>query len=431
VIVRNIRLPRATFAVAIGAIQGLSGGERDGDTRGDGLGRNGEGEPRAGGGQGHGSLWRGIGLARGGEQRVEIAQRGQRLREVLHDVGQRGGMQIDAERQIESVRDRAATSSGGGDVIAAGQHRFLRHARFLRSCSVPVFASFHQSLLLVAAMLLLAAAPAAAQAVKQGAAQSAAQTRVVSLNMCTDQLLLDLAQPAQIAGLSPFAADVARSFLADRARALPILSGTAEEVMVLKPDLVVSGTFTKRATREFIRARGVPLQEFAPVRSLAESRRQIKRFGEITGASDIAASRIAELDAGLAELRAAAAAHKLSVLPLARRAWVSGSQSLISELLSEAGLVNAAGALGIRTGGRVTLEQIVMLKPDAILISRDDDLAEDQGRAMLLHPAIQSLFPPERRIIIPERLTICGGPMLADAMRALAGQISRLQPRGQ
>ena len=34
--------------------------------------------------------------------------------------------------------------------------------------------------------------------------------RIISINMCTDQLLLDLATPAQIAGLSPFARDAAR-----------------------------------------------------------------------------------------------------------------------------------------------------------------------------------------------------------------------------
>jgi iron complex transport system substrate-binding protein len=69
------------------------------------------------------------------------------------------------------------------------------------------------------------------------------------------------------------------------------------------------------------------------------------------------------------------------------------------------------------------------LKPDAILVARADGAAEDQGQAMLLHPAIQSLFPPERRIVIPEALTICGGPMLADAMDRLAAQIAKLRPR--
>jgi iron complex transport system substrate-binding protein len=285
---------------------------------------------------------------------------------------------------------------------------------------LPSLQGLRQSFVICAALLLMGGA---------AAAQTAQPTRVISLNMCTDQLLLDLAPTQQIAGLSPFAADAARSFMATRAGSLPILSGSAEEVMVLKPDLVVSGTFTKRATREFIRARGVNLEEFAPVRTLAETKRQITRFGEITGATAKAATRNAEIDAALAELRTAVSAQKLRVLPLARRAWVSGSNSLISELLTQAGLVNAAAELGIRTGGRTTLEQIVMLKPDAILISRDDGEAEDQGRALLLHPAIQSLFPPERRIVIPERLTICGGPMLADAIRTLAGQISRLNPR--
>lgn len=260
-------------------------------------------------------------------------------------------------------------------------------------------------------------------------AQADPSRRIISLNMCTDQVLLDLAAPEQIAGLSPFAADAARSFMASRAKSLPILSGSAEEIMVLKPDLVVTGTFTKRATREFIRARGINLEEFAPVRSVAETKRQITRFGEITGAGARASARNAEIDAALAELRAAASARKLTVLPLSRRAWVSGAHSLMSELLAQVGLVNAAAELGIRTGGRIALEQIVMLKPDAILIARDDNVAEDQGRALLLHPALQSLFPPERRIVIPERLTICGGPMLVEAIRSLAGQIARLAPR--
>lgn len=263
----------------------------------------------------------------------------------------------------------------------------------------------------------------------QTATPTAPKQRIISLNMCTDQLILDLAAPSQIAGLSPFAADEARSWAAEKAGTLPILSGTAEEVMVLKPDLVVSGTFTKRATREFIRARAVPLEEFAPVRSIAETRRQIARFGVITGAVDMAARRSAEIDAALAELRATASRRPLRVLPLSRRAWVAGSQSLLSELLVEAGLTNAAGELGLRGGGRVTLEQIVLMKPDAILISRDDAIAEDQGRALLLHPAIVGLFPPERRIVIPERLTICGGPMLVEAMRSLSAQLSRLEPR--
>jgi iron complex transport system substrate-binding protein len=260
-------------------------------------------------------------------------------------------------------------------------------------------------------------------------AQSTPPARIISINMCTDQLLLDLASPGQIMGLSPFARDPALSAMAAKAVGLPVLSGTAEEIMLMKPDLVVADRFTKRATREFIRARNVPLEEFDTVLTLAEAKRQIMRFGVITGAVEKAAERVAELDAASAMLRAVAGSSRLRVLPLSRRGWVAGRETLISDLLTQAGLVNAADEAGLRAGGFLTLEGIVKLRPDAILISSDRSSAEDQGSAMLLHPVLQELFPPERRIIISERLTVCGGPMLVDAMHSLASQIVRLKER--
>jgi len=253
--------------------------------------------------------------------------------------------------------------------------------------------------------------------------------RIVSHNLCTDQLLLDLAQPGQIAGLSPYAAQAQRSYFADKARPFPILSGTAEDIVVLRPDLVVTGRFSKRETRAFLRARNVPMEEFDTALSIAETRRQITRFGEITGNTAKAADRLAELDAALAELRAAASATRLTILPLSRRAWVSGRESLVSDLLIQAGLTNAAAELGFRFGGFAHLETIVKLRPDAVLLTRDRIEPEDQGEALLLHPALRHLFPPERRLVIPESLTVCGGPMLAEAMRTLARQIRHLKPR--
>ena len=108
-----------------------------------------------------------------------------------------------------------------------------------------------------------------------------------------------------------------------------------------------------------------------------------------------------------------------SVLPLSRRGWVSGSDSLVSSLLTETGLFNAASDLGVGTGGFASLEAIVSLKPDFLLVSEAGDRAEDDGRAFLLHPALERFYPPAKRIVIPERLTVCGGVMLADALDVL------------
>lgn len=258
------------------------------------------------------------------------------------------------------------------------------------------------------------------------ASAEAAPQRIVSLNMCTDQLLIDLAEPQRIVGLSPYARDPSRAFEAARASKLPTLSGTAEEVMVIAPDLVVSSRYMKRETRQFITARGLRLVEFDDPRTLLEARAQIAEMGRLLGAEERANQRLAAFDSALAELRAAARQTSLRILPLARRGWVAGSETLLADLLREGGLMNAAGELGFKAGGFASLEAVIALKPDALLLTRSEIRAEDQGQAMLLHPAIQGLFPPEKRITIPERLTVCGGPMLTEAMRQLAREIRRI-----
>ena len=257
-------------------------------------------------------------------------------------------------------------------------------------------------------------------------AAAAGLPRVASMNVCTDQLLIPLADPQQILGLSRFARDAWQSFWADDARRYPILSGGAEDVLVLNPDIVVASLFDKRSTRELLKAQGLHLAEFSVPRNLDEVKAQIRRMGEIVQHADRAAAEVARLDAAVARARQAVTEKRYSVLPLSRRGWVSGSDSLVSSLLSETGLFNAAGDLGVGSGGYASLEAIVSLKPDFLLVSEAGDRAEDDGRAFLLHPALERFYPPEKRIVIPERLTVCGGVMLADALDVLVRELKRV-----
>ena len=118
--------------------------------------------------------------------------------------------------------------------------------------------------------------------------------------------------------------------------------------------------------------------------------------------------------------------RRVEFLAVSRRGWVSGGETLTTSLLATAGLANAAPDLGFGSGGFATLELIVAIKPDFILVTDAGESPEDQGQAFLLHPALQRLYPLERRIVIPERLTVCAGPMLADALDRLAEAIGRL-----
>jgi iron complex transport system substrate-binding protein len=256
---------------------------------------------------------------------------------------------------------------------------------------------------------------------------AAADPRIASMNLCTDQLLVPLADPEQILGLSRYSRDVWQSFAAGDARHYPKLSGSAEDVLVIRPDIVVASLYDKRSTRELLKENGLHLAEFAVPRNLDEVKAQICEMGDLVGHPDRARAEIVRLDDAIARARNVVSQHRYNVLPLSRRGWVSGTDSLLSSLLAETGLFNAAGDLGIAFGGYASLETIVKLKPDFILVSDAGDRAEDDGHAFLLHPALEKLYPPSRRIVIPDRLTVCGGVMIADALDRLVSELKRVE----
>jgi iron complex transport system substrate-binding protein len=257
-------------------------------------------------------------------------------------------------------------------------------------------------------------------------APAAALPRIASMNVCTDQLLIPLADPEQILGLSRYSRDRFESWAADDAQRYRILSGGAEDILVLRPDVVVASLFDKRSTRELLKEKGLRLVEFAVPRNLEEAKAQIRQMGEIAGHPDRAAAEIARLDAAIARARRLVVERHYSVLPLSRRGWVAGSDSLVNSLLAETGLSNAASDLGVGAGGFASLEAVVNAKPDFLLVADAGDRAEDDGHAFLLHPALERFYPRARRIVIPDRLTVCGGVMLAEALDVLVAELKRV-----
>jgi iron complex transport system substrate-binding protein len=260
------------------------------------------------------------------------------------------------------------------------------------------------------------------------ASAAAAPLRIASINMCADQLLQTLADPEQIVGLGPYSRDASLSWLAEDAQRYRRLTGEAEDIIALNPDLVLAGKYGKKATRDLLQDQGVKIADFDVPRSIDEVKAQVRRVGDIVGHPERASALNAKIDASAARARAAASQEHVKVLAVARRGWVAGTGGLLSSLLATVGLTNSAGELGLKGGGFVSLETIIAAKPDLILVAEAAPNAEDQGKALLLHPALDRNYPPERRIVLPEQLTICGGPMLPAALDRLSEAMATFTP---
>jgi iron complex transport system substrate-binding protein len=251
-----------------------------------------------------------------------------------------------------------------------------------------------------------------------GPAFAAGPQRVVSINLCTDQLVLALADRGQIAGLSRFSQHGEMSLLARQAKGLPSLRGSAEEVLRLKPDLVLGGAFSGRATRKVVAGRGIRLETFAPPQSIPEAKAEIERAARLLGHPDRGARLVAQIDAAVAAGRDSGGGGAPRVLLVQRRGFVSGRETLLSSAIEAIGLVNAAGALGVSSIARAPLETIVKLRPD-VLVLEALGVARDQSSALLLHPALASLRDPARVWRLPVAEVTCGGPALPALLRRL------------
>jgi iron complex transport system substrate-binding protein len=254
--------------------------------------------------------------------------------------------------------------------------------------------------------------------------------RIVSINACTDQLLFALADRDQIAALTQYAVREDFSIFTREiaASGIKLIRGNAEEVLKLKPDLVLAGTYTRRATRELLQRHHLPLELFPPVSNVDEARAAIRKAADLFGQKARGEALIERVDAALAAVSNLKLAGP-SVLQLQRRGFVSGPETLIGDLLQRLGAVNAAGNLGITRLGQSSLEAALKAKADGLVLFDPYLRPADQGAALLSHPALANAYPPERRIVLPGRLIICGGPALPQAIMELAKGLAQLSRR--
>ncbi len=172
---------------------------------------------------------------------------------------------------------------------------------------------------------------------------------------------------------------------------------------------------------------GYRLELLDSARSIDAAIDQIRRVAALVGHPERGEALIAKIETAKAAAEAAAGAHPPeTAVVYQRRGYVTGGDTLTGELLSIAGFANAGGTFAGKTGGFVPLEKIVAGPPDYLVVASSSIHVEDQGTALLAHPALAALYPPAKRIVLPEKLTVCGGPSLPAALDWLAAEARRV-----
>jgi iron complex transport system substrate-binding protein len=244
--------------------------------------------------------------------------------------------------------------------------------------------------------------------------------RIVSINLCADQLVLALADRGQIAGLTKNATDVEMSGEAAKAAGIPLLSNSAEQILAIEPDLIVGMPASRSAALRALPRQDYPLLDLATANTLDGIYASIRETAAAVGHPERGSALIARMQGELAGLpkpgRGRVAAY------YQRRGYMTGTGTLIDELMGRVGLVNLAGKLGKPPLSQLSLEEMVAAEPDFLIVESATDVVTDQGSEMLHHPAIKDI----PRISIPQAWTVCGSSAYSQAARSMTAQIARI-----
>lgn len=232
--------------------------------------------------------------------------------------------------------------------------------------------------------------------------------RVASLNLCTDEYLLLLGRPQQIVGVSYLSRDPLESPLWKVARQYKGNRGSIEDVLALKPTLVLTMGGGGRATALLARQLHMQVIEMPYASNLSGVAKNVRSVAGALGNPAAAEPWLRRLEA----LRATTPRRAADTI------WVSGgglslpTGTIGAEWMRLAGLEQRA-----LPGGRATLETLLIHPPKVLVRSSYRSGQISGGQRWLEHPIVRRAGA--RQIATDGRPWTCMGPLMIPEIERL------------
>jgi iron complex transport system substrate-binding protein len=252
-------------------------------------------------------------------------------------------------------------------------------------------------------------------------------SRIVSLDLCADQLLIELVERGRIAAVTHLAADPAVSAIPEKARGIPITHGAAEDVLRYDPDLILAGPYGVSPTVSLLRRLNKNVVIVPLPFDLNGVRVAMRTVGAAVGEQDKSEAMVAAFDRRVHQVGPPSDARRPSAVVYQVGGTVSGPGSLAEAMLVSAGFRNKADEYRLTRGGQVPLELLVAEPPDLLVLSSNAHEYRTAVADNLRNPVLRRLRQEHASLELPWQLWLCGTPRLADAIERLAKARQKLQ----
>lgn len=262
---------------------------------------------------------------------------------------------------------------------------------------------------LICALALAFAAPAEAE-----------PRRIVSLDYCADQFVLALADRDQIAALS-VGSQREDSRFRDSAHGIRQTRGTLEEVLALRPDLVVRNWGGPWDAEQAYARFDVPVLQVGDTPNFADARADLVDAAARLGHPERGAALARDLDLRLARLNANAPAQAPPVMYLSAGGAVAGAGTMMDAVIA------AAGGRNLWQGQSWTLLPLERLveTPPALVALGFFGSARERVNAWSLshHPALRRALARTQTVELAPAAISCEAWYAIEAAEAIAAAL--------
>lgn len=202
----------------------------------------------------------------------------------------------------------------------------------------------------------------------------AAPRRIHTLSVGYDEITFRLVEPERIVAIGQSTADPNLSNIADLAVAVPLRVGrNAEQILAAEPDLIVASPFVDKDLLRQLQDAGITVAVVDLSSAVEGNAENIRLLAYLYGEEERGEALVAEVEGRLAKIDAAVrranAPSRPRVLFLQNNAYVSGADSTGDGIIARTGGINVAAEAGITGTKQISLESIIAMRPDYIILS--------------------------------------------------------------
>ena len=236
--------------------------------------------------------------------------------------------------------------------------------------------------------------------------------RILTFAMYTDQIVLGLVTSDHLVGINTLLDDPVLSNIIPIAKKITKKIGnpSAEEVLSMKPDLVIVSDWTQAEKIQSMRDLGLKVVSVKSPETIQDAKDAVSQVAAAIGEPEKGRQLIGMMDKKLAEIREKTSKIKpeqrKNIVLLSLMTAYGGTGCAYDDACREANVINGIAAAGLKNGQQLTKEMLIKINPDIMLMPVYNDRGNYDTQAFidsyLKDPSLRTVKAiKEKQLIYP------------------------------